>query len=254
VAVDGDQSLAEHMYLASSRFGQSAVEGYENSDWMIFALHAGTALELLAKAYLAAIHPSLVVEGIDSLMYAIQVPGHSVMPLHAIRTIRTSEAITRAGRVLPIITNLTRGDLGVLIDVRNGAAHLGQIDQVTARRALTPFLRACDELLRGSKRPPGQYWGEDYRRVDRYLSESADSARDQAKTRISDAKKAFASRTRDLDSIGVQRLVESIYPSYDTRGYDHQLHDCPACASQALISGSFDFEWTVDDDLMDPEV
>ena len=53
MVLDRNPSLAEHMYLTSRRFAQSAVEGYEGSDWMIFALHAGTALELLAKSFLA---------------------------------------------------------------------------------------------------------------------------------------------------------------------------------------------------------
>ena len=141
----------------------------------------------------------------------------------------------------------------MLIEVRNGAAHLGQIDQTIAKRALIPFLRACDELLRAKNRPPSQYWGELYRRVDRLMSESADSARDRARARISDAKKAFANRTKEIGPDGIESLVDGVFARYDIRGYDRDLIDCPACGHKALVTGSYDYEWIVEEDKIDPE-
>ncbi len=246
--------LRQHMQSASQQFAVAAVRDYDTGDWISFALHAGAALELLAKAYLASIHPSLVVDGVDSLLYASNVPGHTRMPLGAIRTIKTSEAIARVSRVLPTISNLTRGDLTILIEVRNGAAHLGRVDEMTARRMIVPFLRACEEILRVLGVETSKYWQGVAMSVGERLSASADSARERVARRLGQAKRDFKERMRGKDQDARQALIESMYATYDARGYERRLGDCPACGNRALLTGSIDSEWTVPDGSMDPDV
>lgn len=257
-ALGGSQETRfESVFLASARkFARSAVGAYISGDWVIFGLHAGVALELLAKAYLSSLHPSLVVDGVDSLLYACQVPGHVLAPLRAVRTISASEAMSRCGRILPTLMNLTRGELSLILDVRNGVAHLGQVDQTLATRALAPFVTACDELLGAMSEDPAEFWAEGHAYLEQHLASYRQQATEQVKARLKEARKVFRERFKNLDDKAKRTLITSIVQAYDHSGYERQLFDCPVCANLALETGTYDFEWTVPEgaDADDPEV
>jgi hypothetical protein len=254
---NSQETRFESIFLASGqKFARSAVNAYISEDWVIFGLHAGVALELLAKAYLSSLHPSLIVEGVDSLLYACQVPGHVLAPLRAFRTISASEAMSRCGRILPTLTNLTRGELSLIIDVRNGVAHLGQVDQTLASRALAPFVTACDELLGAMSEEAAEFWAEGHAFLEKHLASYRRQAVERVNARLKQARKVFGDRFKNLDDKAKTTLIVSIVQAYEHSGYGRQLFDCPVCGNLALETGTYDFEWTVPEgaDSDDPEV
>jgi hypothetical protein len=247
------ENIADYMFQASAAYARSAVRSFTGQEWLFFALHAGAALELLAKAYLASIHPSLVVEGVDGLLYACGVPGHAGAPTSAIRTISPKEAIKRAGRIMPTLLNLTRGELDLVIEARHGAAHLGRFDTATARGAMPLFLLASEELLRGREDERREYWSDVLETVDQHLASDAEDAANEAEKRIRAARVDYQSKKRDQDAQSLEDRVKAIVSAYRISSYDRQLNECPVCQNPALLLGTIDFEWTVEGDSMDPE-
>ena len=57
------QSLSVSLLESSQGFARLAMQDYLDDKMGNFYVHAGTALELLAKAFLADMSPSLVVDG-----------------------------------------------------------------------------------------------------------------------------------------------------------------------------------------------
>jgi hypothetical protein len=247
-----NESLNQQLTGSAAQFAQSGLRARAD-DPQIFLLHIATALEQLLKAMLASLHPSLIASPnhFDSLLHLSGHPQHAKQDSSRLRTITMSEALTRAGQVLPAIANL-QPDLKLLAETRNGIVHVGRFSSDDEIGVLSPFLKACEHLVEAT---PGidrkHLWGDYLDLVDRHLQESAAVAELNALEAITLAKQAFEQRFLGMDAKTKAAVIAGIVATYEPEKYEQSLEDCPACGQPALISGAYETEWQPDFEVGD---
>jgi len=162
LSVTGAQDdLGIRLARSSSEFAGSALGAMSDGKHSVFLLHAATALEHLAKAVLAARHPSLIAvaskDNFESLLLLVG-EAQGAKPGSRIRTIGAGEALNRAARFAPECAGL-KGDLQLLIWVRDGIAHLADASAATVDEVLVPYLKASEELREVLGVDRSGYWG-----------------------------------------------------------------------------------------------
>jgi hypothetical protein len=94
---------SDRLYTSAERFAGLALRDFAEDRYDMAVLHAGVMLEHLAKAYLAWLHPSFIVEAgsFDSLLLAC---GHEQLATNpnpgALRTIGLSAAVKRLAQIV----------------------------------------------------------------------------------------------------------------------------------------------------------
>lgn len=246
VASPDDIQLSKQLADSSAKFARSALQA-RNDDHGVFLLHAATALEHLAKAVLAARHPSLIVAANDfeSLLHACGESSSARRPRAKMRTIGAREAVERAGRFVPTTEALVP-DLELLILVRNGVAHLGEASASDADDVLVPYLKASEELRAALELDRAGYWGEFIDLVDSALRENVEKARLRVETALAIARQEFEKRFGALDDATREAMLRVIEAGYAPERYDEQFLDCPACGTPALAFGSVKVEMDED--------
>jgi hypothetical protein len=247
MAAEAKNQLSVELGESSGMFARSALQA-QHTDNRVYLLHAATALELLAKAVLAARHPSFIVPANDfeSLLRASGEAIAPNRPRKRMKTISASQAVARAGYfaadVLPLVS-----ELELLIDVRNGVAHLGEVQsEEDADRVFVPYLRASEALRETVGIDRGSYWGEFTDLVDSALKENVAKARVRVETALAIARTECARRFGSLDDATRQAILSVVEAGYRPEKYDEQLLDCPACDTPALVYGSVQIEYDED--------
>ena len=216
----------------------------------VFLLHSATALEHLAKAVLAARHPSLIaVASKDNFESLLVLVGETSVanPEAKVRTIGAREALYRAGRYAPECALLI-DDLKLLILVRDGVVHLADASAASTEEVLVPYLKASEELreLLGIDRTA--YWGGFVDLVDQALKENVEQARLRVEAALAVARSEFEQRFGQVTEEARKAMLAGIEASYSPmEKYEEQLVECPACGTQAVVLGTlheeFDEDW-----------
>lgn len=223
---------AIELRTSAADFAKSSLRAHVAGDRPVFLLHAATALEQLAKAFLASIHGSLIAANdFNSLLHLCDHSIRSRTPRSRMRTITANEALTRVGQLVPSIDNL-KIQLQLLIGVRNGVVHAGQVDANVD--VLVPFLRACEHLLaeiqNGNR---NAFWGDLVEIVDARLVESADTAKVTVADALAIARQRFADRYEEMDQELKSVLIKTVENSYAPGKYEQTLSTCLACEHQS---------------------
>lgn len=249
-----DHQLRDQLTESSSQFARSALQALADASHATFLLHAATALEHLAKAVLADRHPSLIVSArdFDSLLHACGQSAHARQPRSRMRTIGAQESVERVAHLVPRIGNLAE-DLELLIRVRNGVVHLGELSATDTSDVLVAYLKASEELRDALDIERAEYWQGFASLVDSALKEHVTQARLRAETALAAARAEFERRFRDFDDVAREATLRAIEASYVLGSkYQEQLVDCPACGTQAYVYGSLKTDWEAEWDG-DPE-
>jgi len=238
---------AARLLASAEQFAQSALRARLDRDSMVYLLHAATALELLAKAFLASLDGSLIAsKDFDSLLHGCGESRHARTPASRMKTITMGEALKRVGQIEPAFRN-HEASLLLLADIRNGVVHAGTLDTDSEEGLFVPFLRACELLIPGV---PGatrkELWGDFEESVDARLSESAKQAEVAAVEAVAAARLAFDRHYEQMEVSAKMAALAAIEGSYDVTKYEQSLTDCPACGRQALTEGSYEVEWEAD--------
>jgi hypothetical protein len=246
-SVDGE--LSDHLVQSSSDFARSALQAMPDQKNSVFLLHAATALEHLAKAFLSTRHPSLIVarNDFESLLHACGESTYAHRPRARIRTITAGEALSRAARFIPELAGLG-DDLELLILVRNGIAHLGNASSSDAEDALIPYLKASERLRDALDLDREEYWGEFVELVDSALEENVKRARLRVETALPVARNEFERRFGALDDTTRAAMLSVIESGYKLEKYEEQLLECPACETQGVVYGSLKLDYEPDYD------
>lgn len=238
---------------SAAGFAESALRAYLAEDHAVFLLHAATALEQLSKAFLASIHGSLIAAAndFDSLLHLCGHAARTRSPRARMRTITAQDALKRVGQLIPPIDNLS-GSLQLLILVRNGVVHAGQVEASTD--VLVPFLRACEHMLAEIPNADREaFWADSLELVDARLSESTDAAKVAAADAIAGARRRYADRYHEIAPALRSAMIATVEDTYAPEKYEQTLWTCPACEHQALVHGSYDVDWEPDWDYSDGE-
>jgi hypothetical protein len=245
-----ESGRTEQLLSGAVAFAQSGLRARLDGDSMVYLLHVSTALELLAKAFLASLDGSLIAAGdFDSLLHGCDQSKHARTPASRMRTITMTDTLKRVGQVLPAIENL-KASLQLLADVRNGVVHAGTLESGADEAALVPFLKACDHLLPGVDGADREiFWGDLASMVDARLSDSLKAAEVVVADALASARLTFERRYASLDDATRDGVLSGIESSYSVTKYEEDLVDCPACGRRALTQGSYEVEWEADYDV-----
>ncbi|MGW4077940.1 HEPN domain-containing protein [Streptomyces asiaticus] len=228
-----------HFRDSARRWIHAALDAFSNGSHAFAVHHAGVAAEHLLKAYLASLHPALIVEGkdFDALLHATGHGAQASIPLSRIKTIGLAEAHFRAYKLLRGRLLVGQRDLIPLANARNGVAHSGIHDFTEVRTVITTCLRLIDALLHELEIHPGGFWGRFTELHNNLMDEQAKEARIELESALAKARANFERSFGHLRSKHRARVLATI--TRRPPGYlEHDVPaDCPACGSQGWLGG-----------------
>jgi hypothetical protein len=221
------------------------VEGPESYDFAVH--HAGVATEHLLKAYLAGIHPALIVDGrhFDSLLHATGLGSHAG-PLTKVKTIGLAEAHERVIKLLPRKIPIDKKALEPLADARNGVAHSAIHDSSQAEAVFTVCLRLVDPVLEELKVDPKGYWGPYLVLHDKLVDEQVRQERVAAEALLVRARSVFEQRFGHMSRKEREVVLAAITSQPMITMSKEVPRECPACGSQGWVAGVVNVQGVID--------
>jgi hypothetical protein len=208
------------------------------------AIAVGTALELLTKAFLAAINPAMLVERSekDSLLFLVN-QGHRAGADSSptdVRTLAATDALLLAKKIIPggAFSWNPQADRRVL-QVRNAALHLGLADQSELREACVIMTRLVAELLTSTSADSAKFWGDLEDLAQTLLDEAATERQQSVEVQKAAAKAFYMKLTTGLDAATRTTIVTSLIDRGKPEG-DHETwiaeQECPVCANPGWLT------------------
>ncbi|MEV5159566.1 hypothetical protein [Streptomyces sp. NPDC053728] len=249
---------AQRLWYSSQKWMAAAFTAFSDGPMMkdMAVHHAGVAAEHLLKAYLADLHPALIVEGKDfsSLLHATGHGAHASGPRSQTKTIGLVEAYVRVAGILKGSMPVSRQELLPLAEARNGVAHAAFHDAAQVNAVFTTCLRMADSLLPGLP-PLGDFWGQYQALHDKLLDIRVVEARVQLEGKLARARHVFSERYGHFSQED-RSLVLAAIANVSSPGYiDHdEPATCPACSSHGWLGGETFVSEAADTVLMTPLV
>lgn len=218
-------------------------------------LWAATSLELLAKAQLAGIHPSLVVEvEKGNLNTLLEANGISTSTL--VRTISATEAYVRLKHTVANFTTPVFAECKKLADRRNAELHSGD-----AACAAVPydswegdFWNAADLVLSSMDMDLREWLGADAKAPKEFLKAYRTAERKMAVQRVKQHAAHFLSTPEGklgkdkFASLVAQTRGASPTPSAFRYLYSAYWHEkCPSCGTWGFAAGDEEWEEPAED-------
>ncbi|MER6236551.1 hypothetical protein ABT185_10855 [Streptomyces clavifer] len=244
-----DDSLSyESFFKGAQKAASRAMEDHGRGEYDEFALHAGVAIERLAKAVLVKKNPAYLIEfrngNPDMLLYLC---GDLELDLDQVRTVGAKDAIKRLRRLSVLSPD---PQLDLLIEIRNGAAHTSTGDK--AKSHLPTLAVHIGALLRDLGLPESAFWGRWTSAIGVAVDKKRSEIQRDVEIRIKQARHLFEDRFKDLpEGTAAQVLtaaeprVPRFDPGLNARWLtelptgDHYFHlatvDCPACKGLATV-------------------
>jgi len=241
------EMLDKTLFDKSCIFARTAIRSYLDGQADFFFAQAGISFELLGKAFLCTLHPSLIIDrDFDSLLQVCGAGTHSKRPLGNIRTIGAKEVLRRVIQLSPRLGGYATG-LSLLIDLRNGVVHLGSSDPESLKRILLPFFSGTKILIEALQIELEQFYGEFTEMVQTHLNEAAADAERTVAEKLARARAGYRDKYAELDRSSLETVIRAIEGSYTLSRYEEELIECPACERLGIMSGSYTMEWEPDD-------
>lgn len=240
------EEMKDLLLKRSADAARRAIRHYVAKEYDQFLIHAGHSFELVGKATLAAIHPSLIVDrDFDSLLHVCAAGKHAKRPPWNIRTITATEVLTRCAQLHPGLNDFSPR-LKLLADYRNSAIHLGEIVNEEQKEIFHAFIASVSLIADEIKVKRPDYFGEFADLVATHLDKSLAEVNREVIEELVRCRATFDRRYSALDEAQMQVIVKSIEANYPLDTYERRLANCPACGMQGLISGPYDVDWEVD--------
>lgn len=235
-----DDFLSFESFLeGAKKAAHKAMDDHGRGEYDEFALHAGVAIERLAKAVLVSKNPIYIVEMRGSSEMLFHLGGHRTAS--KVRTIGAVEAISRL-RVLGILSADRQLDL--LIDLRNGVAHSTGGDE--AKFLLATLATTVEALQNDLGGPLELFWGRWINTARIAVDHQRDRTEREVQVRIRQARHRFEDRFAGLPKDVLEQAQAPMeerrrgwFPAgiHKETGQPGPLMGwlpCPACASNAL--------------------
>jgi hypothetical protein len=240
--------MNDQLLKRSASAAQRAVSHYLASEYDQFLIQTAHSFELLGKAKLASVHPSLIVDrDFDSLLLLCADGKHTQRAPWNIKTITATEVLKRCNQLLPRLRDFEKR-LILLAEYRNSAIHLGEIIEDEKKEIFHAFLAGTALLVDEMGITRDKYFGEYTPMVETHLDDSLAEANKEVAERLARAKTVYRQRYAALDNAQLQVVVKSIEASYPVEKYECLLTECPSCGQPGLLSGSHVVDWDVDYD------
>ena len=214
----------------------------EEQEGPLFPFWSILALELLARAVLASVHPALLADPRDgsNLLYAF---GHG-QPERP----RSVPAATVFKRCAVVVEDFTEGDVNGaigLIELRNEELHTGGTPFAGLKTGvwLADYYRLCEILLRAVKKNLNDlFTDEEAKAAETMIAAAAEALESEVKQYVADTRKAFEAldaeeqeRRLALGAKAVEELADRALLPQDIG----LVVDCPSCGGKAWVSGEF---------------
>ncbi|MFF5014754.1 hypothetical protein [Streptomyces sp. NPDC001165] len=204
-----DDSLSfESFFEGASKAAQKAMEDHGRQEYDEFALHAGVAIERLAKAVLSKRNPLYLVEmrngNADLLLYF---GGDLELDTSKVRTVGAGEALRRLRRMAILPPD---PQLDLLIELRNGTAHTTIGDQ--AKTLLPTLSETVMILLTAVGATSRVFWGRWARTVIVAVDKQLDEIRRDVEIRIDQARHLFEDRFQGLPEGAKEKILREPKP------------------------------------------
>ncbi|WP_030661548.1 hypothetical protein [Streptomyces cellulosae] len=241
-----DDSLSfESFYEGAKEAAHKAMDDHGRAEYDWFALHAGVAIERLAKAVLVSKNPIYIAElrNADMMLY---LGGHlTLKDVGKVRTVGANDAITRL-RKIKVLEADTRLDL--LIELRNGVAHASS-DSREGKGMISPLTRTIETLLNDLGKPLSAFWGRWTEAIMAAVNEQEDQLFRDIQLRIAQARHSIQDRFEGLPAAVRKRALKAPpRPNYEGPGslveFTMEGHvvfstingGCAACGGQARVA------------------
>lgn len=221
------------LYMKAERYIQQ-MDALDSDDWE-YALWSSLALEFLARAALANVSPALIADtdkNWTSLYYALGfIPTEERF---APKSIAVSDVFKRLTAILPNFAK-EHESFGIQhTGRRNAELHSGELafDGVKGSSWQPRFYQTCEILLGSMGATLKDLLGEDEAKVAaKLIAATIDESAKAVKGEVSAHKKVWLAKTA-----GERKTLTGQAAVWATRQAGHRV-DCPACTSQALVSG-----------------
>ncbi|MCX4608726.1 hypothetical protein [Streptomyces mirabilis] len=239
-----DSFLFENLSQGAKRMAHRAMDDHGGRNYGEFALHAGVAVELLAKAVLVSKNPIYIAE-IRNPDMPLYFGGDLQMDIKKVRTIGAKDAIARLRRLGVLQAD---ADLDTLIEIRNGAAHASHSGD-EARGMISPLARTIETLLNALGKDLDTFWGRWTDAVRAAVNVRQGEVHRDIRIRIAQALHAFDDRFERLPR-ELKERARSIEPHVVTAAFDYLVDingksfpssimtpggPCPSCTAQTTL-------------------
>jgi hypothetical protein len=257
VIKEGTSVDTERLYAASAhhtRAANSKVSSKDRHVQMEAAIHAGAAVELMAKAILATADQRLLLDKIDghSLLIDMLIKSEAVVAQQASAkrdVARTVSKTLSAGRALELSIRL-HPSLGAhlaagqrALAARNAAAHSAEItvDALQAQvTSASDFVLACVASLGKSS---GEFLGTEL--VDRVKHEVAKRSEDlvvTAQRLVDESHRRYEDFIAKLVEGNDQDVLRQLAKQGASHGDHAERYGCPACSNMGWLMWNVDIE------------
>ena len=242
--------MKEKLLKQGADAAQRAIRHYLNKEYDQFFVQAGVSFELVGKARLAAIHPSLIIDrDFDSLLHACAAAKHSKRAPWNLKTIAAPEVLRRCTQLHSELSSFGPR-LTLLAEYRNSTIHLGEVPEVELTQLLRAYLAGSAAIVKGLELRPEDIFGDFAEMVTKQLDESLAQVQRVVAEKLARAKSDFQLRYAALDPDQMKALVavtENRYTAMMMR-YQDELVPCPACEHLGIANGDYEVDWDADYD------
>ncbi|MDO0931317.1 hypothetical protein QQY66_06335 [Streptomyces sp. DG2A-72] len=240
-----DSLSIESFFRGAKKAAHKAMDDHGRAEYDEFALHAGVAVERLAKAALTSKNPVYIAEprNADTMLY---LGGHLQMDQDKVRTVGAKDAITLLRKIGVLAPK--DDQLELLIAMRNGAAH-ASTDSTLAKGMISPLARTIETLLNDLGKTLDAFWERWTDAVKAAVNEREDQVFRDVRLRITQARHAFEDRFVGLPAEvkeGALRAPQPRNEEWFVRPTEYVKDgiivlkttggECPACGGQGLLT------------------
>lgn len=232
---------ADALFAKSRVFAHRALKAKDSADHEVFQMWAALALELLAKASLAKIHPCLVVDSVNpnSLLEACGFNTNTV-----VKTVDANVVFARLKHTVPNFGTPNAEACKRISARRNAELHSGQaaFSGMLLEAWEGEFWSAAQLILTAMTLDLEAWVGHESRVPIELLRHLRDIKTQAARQRIADAKATFFKdhTKKEIEVLQTAAKSFSIFSYLDNFRYyldNHWEQICPACACTAFLGG-----------------
>lgn len=242
--------MKEKILNNAKDFNKKALSYYVEKENKYAIINMSFSAELLGKAFLAKIHPSLIVNNdFDSFLHVCGAGKHSRKSPSNIRTIGAKEVYKRCFQILPKLRDY-EDSLNLLADVRNGLVHLGDYEIDIINKVFLPYLKYMKGLLEAIEISFDDFFGEYTTLSNISIQKSVKEVDIRVQSLLAKSRSDYKKMFKNIEKKVKQSVIDTIVKSYVLEKYDEELIECPTCDNfSAIISGSHEVvDWDVDVD------
>jgi len=220
------------------------------------AAHAGSAVELTAKACIATVEPAALAkpvgsrEGLDAAEHILMLRGHGHRLTDRPSGLNTIDASVALRIAAKMFDELGRTSIAArcALGVRNSALHMGTVDPREMRRAvaaMADFVRTAIPILNVET---SEFWGEseDEATADQILEDRAVELATVVEFKISSASDRLERMRIRLGESEVQALARRALRELDSKDDSGYAYRCPACENSGWVDIDVDVDMEPD--------